>query len=81
MCRSKVTCYIHGKYKAKSTGSLQMEKTELKEDRRTIILHFAYRPEVPYEVDFSRSSFYNKSLLGPLGVSMILFVFLVQKSP
>ena len=38
-----------------------LQKVWKKEDQRTSILHFADRPELPYEVDFRRKSFPTKN--------------------
>ena len=61
--------------------SLQMANTELKEDQCTIILHFADRPEVRYEVEFSRNRYLNKKHLcwPPPDVSIVLIVLANKK--
>ena len=39
-----------------------LQKIRKKEDQCTSIFHFADRPEVPYEVDFRRKSFLQKTV-------------------
>ena len=45
-----------------------LKKVWKKEDQCTSIFHFADRPEVPYEVDFWRNSFQQKTAFGKFDV-------------